>query len=99
MRRRTYCSRTLHLFMFLLQKYLYVICKYCYNTEIPIDTSKEVGLLVYVNAEKTEYMLMLRHQNAGQNHDIMITNRSFENVAQFKILGTSVKSKFNSGRN
>jgi hypothetical protein len=57
MRRRTCCSRILHLF--LLQMYLYFECKYCYNTdtikkntEIPIDTSKEVRL--YVNAEKTE---------------------------------------------
>jgi hypothetical protein len=33
-----------------------------------IDASKEVGL--EVNTEKTKYMLLSRHQNAGQNHDI-----------------------------
>jgi hypothetical protein len=34
--------------------------------------------------------LLSRHQNAGQNHDIKIANRSFENVAQFRYLGTRV---------
>jgi hypothetical protein len=32
-----------------------------------IDASKEVGL--EVNTEKTKYMLLSHHQNAGQNHD------------------------------
>jgi hypothetical protein len=36
---------------------------------------------------------MSLHQNAGQNHDIKIANRSFENMAQFKYLGTTVKKK------
>jgi hypothetical protein len=53
----------------------------------------EVGL--EVNAEKTkyEYMLLSRHQNAGQNHNIKIGDRSFENVAQFKYLGTTVTNQ------
>jgi hypothetical protein len=56
---------------------------------------------------ETEYMLLSRHQNAGQNHDIKIANRSFEIVAQFKYFGTTVinqnlipekiKSRLNSG--
>jgi hypothetical protein len=33
------------------------------------------------------------HQNAGQNHDIKIANRCFENVAQFKYLGMTVANK------
>jgi hypothetical protein len=33
------------------------------------------------------YMLLFRHQNAEQSHDIKIANRSFENVAQLKCLG------------
>jgi hypothetical protein len=51
------------------------------------DTSKEVGL--DVNAEKTKYMLLPRYQNAGQNHNIMVGDGSFENVAQFKYEGSS----------
>jgi hypothetical protein len=36
------------------------------NTHTLIDASKEVGL--ELNTEKTKYMLLFRHQNAGQNH-------------------------------
>jgi hypothetical protein len=50
-----------------------------------IDASKEVGL--DVNMEKTMYMLLSRHQGAGQNYGIKTDNRSFANVAQFKYLG------------
>jgi hypothetical protein len=42
------------------------------NTETLIDASKEVGL--EINVEKTEYMLLSRHQNAGQNQDMKIEN-------------------------
>jgi ABC-type siderophore export system fused ATPase/permease subunit len=52
------------------------------NTETLIDGSKEVGL--EINVEKTKYMLLSRHQNVGQNRDIKIAKRSFENVSQFK---------------
>jgi ABC-type siderophore export system fused ATPase/permease subunit len=52
------------------------------NTEPLIDASKEVGL--QVNADKSRYMLMSHHQNAGQNYNKKAANRSFENVAQFK---------------
>jgi hypothetical protein len=38
------------------------------NTRILTDASKEVGR--EVNTEETKYMLVSRHQNAGQNHDI-----------------------------
>jgi hypothetical protein len=34
------------------------------NTETSIDASKEVGL--EINVDKTKYMLLSRHQNAGK---------------------------------
>jgi hypothetical protein len=58
------------------------------NTEALIDSSKEVGL--DVNSEKTKYMLMSRSQKIGQKHSIKIANRSFEDVAKFKYLGTTL---------
>jgi hypothetical protein len=63
------------------------------NTETLIDASKEVCL--EGNPEKTKYVLLSRHQNenAGQNHDITIVNRSLENVAQFRYLGTTVTNQ------
>jgi hypothetical protein len=61
------------------------------NTETLIDTSKEIGL--EINAEKTKYMLLSRHQNVGENRDIKIGDRSFENVSQFKYLGTIVTNQ------
>ncbi|PNF23216.1 hypothetical protein B7P43_G02735 [Cryptotermes secundus] len=61
------------------------------NTQTLIDASKEVGL--EVNTEKTKYMLLSRHQNAGQNHDIKIGNRCFENLAQFRYLGTVITDR------
>jgi hypothetical protein len=57
-------------------------------TVTSIDTSKKVGL--EVNTEKTKYMLLSRHQNAGQHHDIKMVNRCFENVDQFRYLETTV---------
>jgi hypothetical protein len=52
-------------------------------------------------------VLLSHHQNAGQNHDIKIDNTAFENVAQFKYLGTTgtnqnlsqeeIKRRLNSG--
>jgi hypothetical protein len=55
------------------------------------DASKEVGL--EINMEKTKYMLLSRQQNVGQNHDIEIANRSFENVSQFRYLGMTVTNQ------
>jgi hypothetical protein len=54
----------------------------------------EVGLWdLEVNTEKTKYMLLSRHQNAGQNQDIKIGNRCVENVAQFRYLGTTITNQ------
>jgi hypothetical protein len=61
------------------------------NTETLIGVSKEVVL--EINVEKTKYMLLSRNQNAGQDRDIEITNRWFENVSQFKYLGMTVTNQ------
>jgi hypothetical protein len=61
------------------------------NLETLIDASKEFGL--EVNTEKTKYMLLSRHQKAGQNYDIKIANRCFENVTQLKYLETIVRNQ------
>jgi hypothetical protein len=61
------------------------------NTETLIDASKEVG--VETNVEETKYMLLSLSRNAGQNRDIKIANRSFENVSHFKYLGTTVTNQ------
>jgi hypothetical protein len=54
------------------------------NAEALLDSSKEIGL--EVNSEETEYMFMSRHQTAGQRN-----YKSFEKVAKFKYLGTTLK--------
>jgi hypothetical protein len=45
------------------------------------------------NPEKTKYMLMSRSQKTGQKHGIKIENRTFEDVAKFKYLGTTLTDK------
>jgi hypothetical protein len=43
-----------------------------------------------VNPEKTKYMLMSHSQKTGQRHTTRVVNRSFEDVAKFKYLGTTL---------
>jgi hypothetical protein len=60
------------------------------NTEALLDDSKEVGL--EVNSEKTKYVLMSR-KKAGHKHSVRIANRSYEGVAKFRYLGTTLTIK------
>jgi len=36
---------------------------------------------------------MSHHQNAGQNHNVMTANKSFESVTEFKHLGVTVTNQ------
>jgi hypothetical protein len=75
------------------------------NKVSPLESSRDVGL--EINAEKTKYMIMSCYQNTGQIQNIRIANESFESVAKFKYLGTTltnqndihdeIKSRLNSG--
>ena len=61
------------------------------NTEALSVRSKEYGL--EVNADKNKYMVMARDQNVGRSHNIKIDNGSFEEVEQFKYLGTNLANQ------
>jgi hypothetical protein len=61
------------------------------NTEALLDANKEVGL--EVNPEKTKYMLMSHSQKTVRRYSIKTANRSFEDVAKFKYLGTTLTDK------
>jgi hypothetical protein len=52
-----------------------------------------VRRLVEINVQKPKYMLLSRHQNAGQNRDIKIARRSYKNMSQLKYLGTTVTNQ------
>jgi hypothetical protein len=59
------------------------------DAETLFQASRDVGLEIH--AEKTKYMFMSRYPNSGQNQNIRIANESFENVAKFEYLETTLK--------
>jgi hypothetical protein len=58
------------------------------NTEAPLHARKMVGL--EVKPKKTKCMLMSCYQKVGQKHVIKIEDRSFEDVAKYRYLGTTL---------
>jgi hypothetical protein len=61
------------------------------HMETLLEASRDVGL--EINAEKTKYMIMSRHQSSGQNQNIRKANETFENVAKVKYLGTTLTNQ------
>jgi hypothetical protein len=61
------------------------------NTRTLIDASN--GVYLEVNTEKTKYILLCRHNTSGQNHDIIIGNRCFENVAHSTYLLATIRNQ------
>jgi hypothetical protein len=61
------------------------------NAEVLLDANKGIGL--EVNSEKTKYTFMSRHQIAGQSNYIRAANKSFEKVAKFKYLGSTLTDR------
>ena len=57
------------------------------NTEALIVASRETGQ--EVNAVKTKYTVVSQDQDA-KSHNIKTDNSSFENVEEFKYLGTTL---------
>jgi hypothetical protein len=46
-----------------------------------------------MNVEKSKYILLFHHRNAGQNRDIKVANKSFENMAQVTYLLTTITNQ------
>jgi hypothetical protein len=57
------------------------------NREALSEASWEDG--IQVNREITKHMVISSHHNAGQIHNLLVTNKSFENVVKFKHLRTN----------
>jgi hypothetical protein len=50
-----------------------------------------------INTEKAKRVLLSCRLNAGQNHDIKITNRLFEDVTVQNLIQDEIKRRLNSG--
>jgi len=55
------------------------------NIKTLLDEAKEIGL--QISAEKTKYMVFDRIQNIQNNGNLVVRDRSFDQVSNFKYLG------------
>ena len=58
-----------------------------------MDANKDSGLEVNADNNDNKYTVMSRDQNAGRGHSINIDNNSFENLEDFKYLGTNLTNQ------
>jgi hypothetical protein len=61
------------------------------NTEALLKASREVVL--EVNTARVKYMVVSHRQNGGQNSNLVIVNKSLENMVNFRYLGTTVTNQ------
>jgi hypothetical protein len=61
------------------------------DTEVLLQSRIEV--VFQVNTEKTKYIVTSCQHNAGQSHNLLTENRSFENLAMIKYLGEKKQTK------
>jgi hypothetical protein len=61
------------------------------NTEASLEASRELGM--EVSTKKTKHMFMSAQQNAEEDHNIVIADKSCENMAKFEYFGTRVTNQ------
>jgi hypothetical protein len=50
------------------------------NTEGLLEANSDDCLEVYT--QESKYVIVSRHQNTGENHDLLVANKFFETVSQ-----------------
>jgi hypothetical protein len=64
------------------------------NTAALLKASREVGLEVNaMKTKNTKHIVVSHHQNVGQNHNLLIHNKSCKSVAKFKYFQTRVTNE------
>ena len=61
------------------------------NAETLVAAAKQMG--IEVNADKSLYTVVSRHQRAGRNHSVKIDSNTFERVEEFKYLRTTLTNQ------
>jgi hypothetical protein len=62
------------------------------TSSVPIFVAGD-DLEHFLRASSRKYMFVSRHPNSGQNQNIRTANESFENVAKFNYLGTTLTNQ------